>query len=98
MPLSSGSQAPTALSGEVSFLMEDGEKAVRVDVGHDVLALVERPRPQSPDGYLARFGKYRDDFERIASAKYDRGSFGTFANSCVIPITAADWVDDSAGK
>jgi hypothetical protein len=91
MPLASLSHAPSAGFGEISFRMQDGEKPVRVDVRDELLMLMRIPRPRSPGGYLPAFDKYRDQLERIASAKYDQGNFASYANGCVVAITCADW-------
>jgi len=91
MPLASLSHAPSSGFGEISFRMQDGEKPVRVDVRDELLKSMQSPRPSSPEGYLPAFDKYRDQLERIASAKYDLGDYATYANSCVVAITGADW-------
>jgi Protein of unknown function (DUF1488) len=91
MPLASLSHAPSAAFGEISFRMQDGDKPVRVDVRDELLMLMRIPRPGTPNEPLPAFDEYRDQLERIASAKYDQGHFATYANSCVVAITCADW-------
>jgi|SRR6185369_345088 uncharacterized protein DUF1488 len=91
MPLASLSHAPSAGFGEISFQMQDGERPVRVDVPDELLKSIQSPRPSAPDGYLPAFDKYREQLERIASAKYDVGDYANYANSCVVAIRWADW-------
>ena len=72
----------------VSFVMLDGESFVRIDVQR---ALLERLTSRcSASAQMAAFDQHRRDIERIASEKYDRGDFRSFANSRVVPIVPAD--------
>jgi hypothetical protein len=78
----------------ISFVMLDGDSFVRVDVQR---ALLERITSRcSAAAQMAAFDQHRRDIERIASAKYDRGDFSSFANSCVVPIVSADLPGDAS--
>jgi hypothetical protein len=72
----------------VSFVMLDGESFVRVDVERELLMRITSRR--SAADHLAAVGQHRVALERIASDKYDRGDFRSFANSCVVPIGPTD--------
>lgn len=88
MPLTSTTPGPVCESDSISFVMLDGESFVRVDVAR---ALLERMTIRRTDaGHLAAFDEHRRAIERIASAKYDRGDYRSFANSRVVPIGPAD--------
>src|SRR6185312_10394935 len=72
----------------ISFVMLDGDSFVRIDVHR---ALLERMTSRcSASAQMAAFGEHRGVIERIASAKYDRGDFSSFANSRVVPIVPDD--------
>lgn len=88
MPLSSTTPGPVCELDTISFVMLDGESFVRVDVARSLLEYVTVRR--SDAGHLEAFGHYRKAIERIASAKYDRGDYRSFANSRVVPIGPAD--------
>jgi Protein of unknown function (DUF1488) len=91
MPLTSTSHRAKSDAWGVSFLMMDGENAVRVDVGRQLLANIGSSVCHSAVQDLGVFEKHRDDVEEIARAKYNGGECQRYANSCVVPITAADW-------
>ena len=72
----------------ISFVMLDGDSFVRVEVQR---ALLQRMTSRHSDyDHLAAVDKLREILERIASEKYDRGDFRSFANSRVVPIRSAD--------
>jgi hypothetical protein len=72
----------------ISFVMLDGDSFVRVDIHRTLLQqITSRCTDQE---HLAAFEEHRDVIERIASEKYDRGEFRSFANSRVVPIGTAD--------
>ena len=81
---------PDALSDRdtISFVMLDGDSFVRVDVQRTLLITITSRR--SDRDHLAAFVERRSAIEQIASEKYDRGDFRSFANSRVVPIVTAD--------
>jgi uncharacterized protein DUF1488 len=97
MPLLSISEAPRVTSGDVSFLMLDGDKTVRVDVTGALLTHLEGFSPHSQAAYVSWFENYRDRIEQIASAKYDDGDYQQYGNGCVVPVRLADWTLDKSG-
>ena len=86
-------QAPAF--GEVSFLMRDDDRAVRVDVRRELLTYLQGFSPGSREGNLVWFEKHRDRIEHIASSKYDKGDYQRYANSCVVRIGLADYLGRS---
>jgi hypothetical protein len=66
-----GNPAHQTIRG-VRFAMLGGAGLVDVSVTHAALEEIEAPRPER-DGYLGRFEKHRDTFEKIASNKHQRG-------------------------
>ena len=70
------------------FVMLDGDSFVRVDVHRSLLERITFRRSES--AHLAAFEEHRGAIERIASAKYDRGDYRSFANSRVVPIGPDD--------
>ncbi len=66
-----GNPAHQSIRG-VRFAMLGGAGLVAVLVTQAALEEIEAPRPQR-DGYLGRFEKHRDTFEKIASSKHQRG-------------------------
>ena len=88
MPLTLTTPDPICDRDAVSFVMLDGEGFVRVDVDRTLLARMTSRR--SDCEHLAAVGQHRNAIERIASEKYDRGDFHSFANSRVVPIGSAD--------
>jgi hypothetical protein len=91
MPLAATAQAPTGTLGDISFLMADGERLVRVDVSRELMAHITRSRWQSPEGGMAALEKARSRIEQIASAKYDAKDFLRYANGHVVSIRMSDW-------
>jgi hypothetical protein len=91
MALTSTSQLPIDAFGDISFLMQDGERVVRVDVSKQLLARIESLGISSSERLVAGLEKHRATIERIAIAKYGDGNYQSYANSDVIPITPADW-------
>jgi len=81
---------------DVSFLMVDGERTVRVDVPRNLLVDIARTDRRGPDSYLVAFEDHRGRLEQMASAKYDAGHYQRYANSCVIPIRRADWLQHAS--
>jgi hypothetical protein len=88
MPLSPTTPGPVCEQDAISFVMLDGESFVRVDVARSLLARMTMRL--SDAGHLEAFGQHRKAIELIASAKYDRGDYRSFANSRVVPIGPAD--------
>ena len=74
MPLRSVARAaiPDPTLKAVRFAMKDGAKTVTVLISAPALDDVDIPQPDDAR-YLARFKKFRKNFERLASDKYDRG-------------------------
>jgi hypothetical protein len=91
MPLTPTTHAAIDAFEDISFLMADGERIVRVDVHRGLLAGIAKSLRRSREGYMAAFEEHRDSIERLASAKYDEGDFRSYANSYVVPIRLADW-------
>ena len=88
MPLTPTTPDAVCDRDDISFVMLDGDSFVRVDVQR---ALLERITSRRSDAeHLAAFDAHRNEIEQIASAKYDRGDFCSFANSRVVPIVPAD--------
>jgi Protein of unknown function (DUF1488) len=92
-PLSSISEAPRAAFGEVSFLMREGDRTVRVDVSRELLTYLQGFNPGSREANLSWFQRHRERIERAASSKYDDGDYQRYANSCVVRIRLADYYD-----
>ena len=91
MPLMPTTHAAIDAFEEISFLMVDGERVVRVDVHRALLAGISKSPRRSPQGYLAALEEHRNSIEQIASAKYDEGDYLRYANSTVVPVGMADW-------
>jgi hypothetical protein len=72
----------------ISFVMLDGDSFVRVDVRRALLARMTSR--YSATDHLASVDQLRRTLEQIASEKYDRGDFSSFANSRVVPIVSTD--------
>jgi hypothetical protein len=79
-------------AGDISFLMQDGEKLVRVDAQRRLLEGLGGLLRRSSAGCLAALEEHRQSIERIAVAKYERHDYLGYANSYVITITADDWM------
>ncbi len=88
MPLTPTTPDPICDRDAVSFVMLDGEGFVRVDVDRTFLERMTSRRSDSE--HVVAVGQHRNAIERIASEKYDRGDFHSFANSRVVPIGSAD--------
>lgn len=88
MPLTPTTPDPICDRDSVSFVMLDGENFVRVDVERELLLRMTLRR--SAVDHLAAVGEHRLVLEQIASDKYDRGDYRSFANSCVVPIGTSD--------
>jgi Protein of unknown function (DUF1488) len=91
MPLMPTTHAAIDAFEEISFLMVDGERVVRVDVHRALLAGISKSPRRSPKSYLAALEEHRNSIEQIASAKYDDGDYHSYANSTVVPVGMADW-------
>jgi hypothetical protein len=91
VPLTPTTHAAIDAFEEISFLMVDGERIVRVDVHRTLLAGIAKSLRRSPQGYLAALEEHRNSIEQIASAKYDEGDYRRYANSTVVPVGMADW-------
>lgn len=76
----------------VRFAMKDGAKTVTVLVSNTALDEIEI-WPPDEDDYFGRFKQNRKSFERIASAKYDRGHVESDGTVCIraldLPAVAA---------
>lgn len=70
----------------VKFAMLHGSTLVAVMVTHAALDDIELPAPGA-GGHLACFNKHRDAFERVASAKHERGQL---AESGAVIVEAGD--------
>ena len=66
----------------VRFAMKDGSKTVVVHVSNTALEDIEFWPPDAR-GYLLRFKQSRKCFERIASAKYDKGYVEANGTVCI---------------
>jgi hypothetical protein len=91
MPLASTAQAPTGTFGDMSFLMADGDRLVRVDVSRELMAHITGSRWRLPEDGLAALEKARSRIEQIASAKYDAGDYLRYANGYVVSVRMSDW-------
>lgn len=91
MPLASTSHRAKSDAWGVSFLMMDGDNAVRVDVRRQLLIDIGSSLSHSSVQDLAVLEKHLVDVEQIARSKYDGGRCQRYANSCVVPVTSADW-------
>jgi hypothetical protein len=91
MPLTPTTHEVLASFEDISFVMLDGERTVRVDVPRNLLMAIARSGRGSAVGCKAVFETHRGDIERVASAKYDAGNFHSYANGCVVPVRPDDW-------
>jgi hypothetical protein len=66
----------------VRFAMKDGARLVMVLVANTALEDVEI-WPLEEDDYLGRFKQNRKSFEKIASAKYDKGHIEADGTVCI---------------
>jgi len=96
VPLTPTTHAAIDAFEEISFLMVDGERLVRVDVHRALLAGIAKSPRRSPKSYLAALEEHRNSIEQIASAKYDEGDYHRYANSTVVPVGMADWAHHGA--
>jgi len=88
MPLWSGSAKMIDRAGVISVQMRDHDRIVRVDIKHEVLIGGSQLGSKAA---IRAFEMNRDLIERLASAKYDRSQFITYANGVVVSINSDDW-------
>jgi hypothetical protein len=74
----------------VRFAMKDGAKTVFVLVSNTALEDIEVWPPEDC-GYLQRFKQSRKSFEKIASAKYDKGYLESDGSVCIRSVDLPPW-------
>jgi hypothetical protein len=84
MPLIPVAQAatPDPATRAVRFAMKDGAKTITVLVSNPALEDIDSPLTDA-GGFFHRFKQYRRSFERIASAKYDKGYIEADGTVCI---------------
>ena len=87
MPLMPVALRATADRSAVRFAMKDGAKTIIVLVANPALEDIDIAPPDG--GHLHIFKQYRKSFERIASAKYDRGHVEKDGTVCIRSIDLA---------
>ena len=88
MQLTGTGQAATDSFEDISFLMQDGEKVVRIDVQRRLLKDLAGLRTP----HLEALEEHRTCIERIASTKYEARDYVKSANCCIVTINKDDWV------